>query len=311
MSIESRVAVEIVEGLYRALLCREADDGGRESAGAFLTEKGYTGIAQLVSDCVGSPEYRDMISRRLLEDRSELNNLVKERTGMVVQSGPFSGMKMVDVSTRGDGDICPKLLGVYEQELHPAITRFSGPYDAMVDVGCAEGYYSVGLALLHPGTPMMAFDSEPAAIEILDVLARLNDCQDQIVPGATCDPATLISHLGKYPASLILSDCEGYEKSLFTPDVAVAASRSDIIIECHDLWDADCTPSIVRALRGTHDIETVYAGARNPNAFEFLSHLPDAERWRAVWERRGNRQHWLVCTPLAGKASRAERNLSA
>lgn len=261
-------------------------------------EHGHTAIPKIIEHILVSPEFIDATTLRVMHDRRDVNAFVKAGTGMIVQSGPFSGMRMLDLSARGDGDIAPKLLGVYEQELHTALERFAGPYDAMVDVGCAEGYYSVGLALRHPGTPMMAFDTDSAALEILAKMADLNGCSEQMRLGDFCDPDALIAHLADAPRSLIIADCEGYEKTLFTPEVARAAARSDVIIECHDIWDPDITPSIQRAFTDTHRVETVYASGRDPNVFDFMSELTDWQRWRAVWERRGNRQNWLICEPL-------------
>jgi hypothetical protein len=124
----------------------------------------------------------------------------------------------------------------------------------------------------------------------------MNDCADQIMPGDFCDPVTLRGIYESYQRTLVVADCEGYEKTLFADPVTNAASsKSDIIIECHDLWDAEITPSIVRALSNTHNITTVYACGRNPNVYDFLAHLSDWDRFRAVWERRGARQNWLIC----------------
>ncbi len=143
---------------------------------------------------------------------------------------------------------------------------------------------------------MLAYDIEPAALEILIELARENGCEEQMVPGAFCDPAVLREVVAKYPRSLIIADCEGYEKQLFSDAATNAAlASSDLIIECHDLWDAGITPSIRAALSPTHEIGVAMACGRDPNVFDFLADLSDWDRWRAVWERRGSRMHWLIC----------------
>jgi hypothetical protein len=57
--------------------------------------------------------------------RQEIIALVKQATGMVVQTGPFAGMRLHDRQSWGGGmDIGPQLLGVYEEELHPTLLSF-------------------------------------------------------------------------------------------------------------------------------------------------------------------------------------------
>ena len=57
----------------------------------------------------------------------------------------------------------------------------------------------------------------------------------------------------------ILSDCEGYETSLFSADVIGALSRSDLIIELHDgLAPAGTTRQLLREQFGTtHRVQVV------------------------------------------------------
>lgn len=292
---------EDVRAAYRWILGREADRGGLDHYVGLIKED-KIGLPNVREILLASDEFWTNRAAREGHERSDINRHVIEQTNLVVQSGPFAGMKMVDLSTRGDGDITPKLLGTYEAELHPALASFATrKYDAVVDVGCAEGYYSVGAALVFPDIPVLAYDVDAGALEILDALARANDCADRMVPGDFCDPATLRDVAGRYPRSLVIVDCEGYEKTLFSdPATNKALDRSDLIIECHDLWDAEITPSIRAALAETHDISVVMACGRNPNMFDFLADLSDWDRWRAVWERRGSRMNWLVCE---GKAA--------
>ena len=285
-----------VNEAYRWILGRDADAQGASDYSRLMREGDLTkeGLRDIL---LSSAEFWQGRSSRAVEERQNINDLVIRSTGLIVQSGPFAGMRMVDLSTRGDGDIAPKLLGTYEAELHPSFERFRNRrYDAIVDVGCAEGYYSVGAARLFPGTPVFAYDVDKGALEILQALSLQNGCADQIIPGDFCDPETLRKVLERYPRSLVIADCEGYEKILFSDPVTnSAASSSDLIIECHDLWDAEITPAIRNALFATHDISVALACGRDPNVFPFLAELNDWDRWRAVWERRGSQMHWLIC----------------
>jgi hypothetical protein len=291
---------ELIDTAYRSFLNRGVDPTGLATFMQAI-DAGEMNTDGLIQALIESEEFR---SRAIagIEERGIVNGLVKFNTRFVVQGGPFTGMKMLDLSNRGDGDISPKLLGTYEQELHPFIERASrNRYDAVVDIGCAEGYFAVGFARLFPSTPVLAYDTDQVALAILHDLALLNDCQEQIIAGEFCDPIELKRVFERYPRSLIVADCEGYEKILFTdPHTNKAGASADIIVECHDLWDHSITPSIIAALSPTHEISTINAIGREPNVYDFLAHLSDIDRFKAVWERRGARQNWLVCEARQG-----------
>jgi hypothetical protein len=216
---------------------------------------------------------------------------------MAVMQGLFAGMRMCDRVSRGDGDISPKLLGTYEEELHPFLDRFRArPYNAIVDVGCAEGYYVIGCARLFPGIPVFAFDSNPLALEVCSENALLNGLADRVVTAEHCGPDTLALLGQSHPRTLAIVDCEGYEKTLFATEDAVSGCVAmDLIIECHDKFEPNVTPYLVSRLIASHRIEFVYASGRNPNLFPFLSDLSDYDRWMAVCEFRPWLMHWLVC----------------
>ena len=288
-------AEAIVDKAYRVILGRGADPSGLRTYGTDIREGRLEtgGLYRLLMD---SDEFRSRVGNHP-EDRTVINSLVKLETDFIVQAGPFAGMHLLDLSNRGDGDVSPKLLGTYEQETHAAIIEFSkSRYDAILDIGCAEGYFAIGLARMFPDTPVLAYDTDRTALEILQKTADVNGCGSQIIGGDFCDPVELGRILRDHPRSLVIVDCEGYEKVLFSDAATNALSgKSDLIIECHDLWDPTITPAIVAALGSNHDIEIVHATGRDPNVFEFLAHLPDWDRFRAVWERRGARQNWLIC----------------
>jgi SAM-dependent methyltransferase len=230
-------------------------------------------------------------------DRSHINALIKHTTKMTVLQGPFAGMQLSERISRSDGDIAPKLLGTYEQELHPFFERMrTRSYDAVIDVGCAEGYLAVGCALLFPRVPVVyAFDSNPLALEISRENAVLNGVSGRVVTEGHCDAVKLSQLARAHPRALAILDCEGYEKQLFSGDEISGWVGLDFIIECHDGFVPNVTPHLVSKLFASHQLQLIYASGRNPNAFPFLSHLSDFDRWMAVCEMRPWLMHWLVC----------------
>ena len=102
--------------------------------------------------------------QRYLQDvanarRKELLPYMFHVTEARVQSGPFKGIMIIPQYMWGDGDTAAKLLGVYEDELHDFIeSAIAQKPDIVINVGCAEGYYSIGLASRLPTTTVTAVD---------------------------------------------------------------------------------------------------------------------------------------------------------
>jgi 2-polyprenyl-3-methyl-5-hydroxy-6-metoxy-1,4-benzoquinol methylase len=102
-----------------------------------------------------------------------IRNTVYRDGVFIVQDGPFAGMNFPLMPA--DGCVMPKLLGSYEEELHPFFNRFAGTdYDLIIDIGCAEGYYAVGLARLFERARVLAYDIDANARQRCSELARLN-----------------------------------------------------------------------------------------------------------------------------------------
>ena len=72
------------------------------------------------------------------------------------QSGPFAGMSCISEAICSS--LVPKLLGSYESELHQVLNQIlETDYQNVIDIGCAEGYYAVGLALRLPNARVYAW----------------------------------------------------------------------------------------------------------------------------------------------------------
>jgi len=75
---------------------------------------------------------------------------IERTTNRTVASGPFRGMRYV--ARAYHSAYHAKLLGTYEMELHGIVEELCRETPGIiVDVGAAEGYYAVGLAMRLPG----------------------------------------------------------------------------------------------------------------------------------------------------------------
>src|SRR6478672_5253661 len=96
-----------------------------------------------------------------------------DQTSPVVLTGPFKGMRYIDETVWGS--ITPKWVGTYELELADIIeTIVRHGYTRVLNIGCAEGYYAIGLALRDPSVNVFAFDTDPLSRMQARRLARLN-----------------------------------------------------------------------------------------------------------------------------------------
>src|SRR3954454_22153756 len=97
--------------------------------------------------------------------------------GLTVSGGPFARLVYPD---RAPISLVPKLLGIYERELHGAIeAAIRAQPDVIVNVGAADGYYAVGLARRLPAATVIAYEADAGQRELCRRVAAAN--------GATID----------------------------------------------------------------------------------------------------------------------------
>jgi hypothetical protein len=220
-----------------------------------------------------------------------------ERYGPKVLGGPFAGM--VYIAESAGASLVPKLIGSYECELHGVFEKIlASHYDIVVDVGCAEGFYAVGLSMHLPGTPRIyAFDINPAARKLCQILAKKNGVADKVIISGHCDPERLQKVL--HGRSLVISDCEGYEVDLLQPAVAPALANADILVELHDILKPGVTPTIMNRFTGSHNIQLIDSTDRDPADYPVVEFLTPEQRHIAVSEFRHGPQQWAFMTPKA------------
>ena len=97
----------------------------------------------------------------------------------------------------------------------------AAPYERIVDIGCAEGYYAVGLALRMPGTRIFAFDINEKAQAACRNLATLNGVSDRVTVGGLFSGADFAD----YGGSCVICDIEGAERDAARPGGLSGARR--------------------------------------------------------------------------------------
>jgi hypothetical protein len=223
---------------------------------------------------------------------------IRRRTGGQVFSGPFSGLQLSErVSWAPAESQIALLVGCYEQELHDAVEELVDlAPPQIVNIGCGEGYYAVGLARRLPSSTVNAVDTDPAALEICMATARTNGVADRLCTMTPSDFET--TELP--PGTAWFVDCEGAEVIYLDPTRRPDLATSMIIVECHDFVDRSITPMLTDRFSPTHTVELIEQSARNPSGSPLLRDLPETHRWQAVDEGRPEVMNWLVLRPRSG-----------
>lgn len=235
--------------------------------------------------------------RRRVVQRRRIQQHVQAATGRAVQGGPFSGLRYV--SGQSWGWSVPNLTGSYESELHPELERLIEDRPrTVVDVGCAEGYYAVGLALRLPGATVHAFDLDERAQRLCQDMASLNDVSERVHVNAECTIDDL-DRLGG-PSTLLILDCEGFELELLRPDLASALTETVILVEMHDFVDPTISATILDRFSNTHHATVIRAAVKSPGDWPSLAGLTERDQLEALDEGRPtepNPMEWAVLRP--------------
>lgn len=198
----------------------------------------------------------------------------------VVQAGPFAGLRYPPERFEDIDAPVAKLVGTYEQELHSVFEQAQGPF---YDVGSADGYYAVGMALR--GHPVIAWDSSRSARDLCAEVARLN--------GVTIDQRGLYDG-APLTGGLMLCDIEGAEVELFSADVA--RGLPTVLIEVHEDNFPSAGEQLRAAFAATHQVRRIAQERRERPAA--IAGWDTEDQNRAMAEFRPRAMHWLLFTPI-------------
>ena len=174
---------------------------------------------------------------------------------MTVRHGPFKGLKY-PFARSICSTLIPKFLGSYEAEVHPALEAFcQSAYSDIIDVGCAEGYYAIGLAMRVPSSTVHAYDINTDALALCGEMATHNGVAERVKLGTLFTAADFESFAADDCRALIVCDCEGYEASLLTEEVLPLLANHDFLIELHDGVDPYISINFRKWFADSHHIE--------------------------------------------------------
>jgi len=220
----------------------------------------------------------------------------------IVRHGPFRGLQYPELSSIGSA-LYPKLLGSYESELHPWMREIcEAGYSEIIDVGCAEGYYAVGLARNLPRARVYAYDIQPSAQQRCAHFAAANQVAHRLSVRA-CFTANELLGIVVRQRGLIICDCEGAEARIFTEQSIHQFAAWDLLIETHDFLDINISTRLIALFQNTHNIRTLASiddiqKAKTYNYPELSSFDLDTRR-AILAECRPAIMEWLFLKPRA------------
>jgi hypothetical protein len=251
-------------------------------------------IRATLSDDSKTIAWQMYIALRLVTKyRAELlRPVLIKHVGLKVQMGPFAGMEFLPNVL--EGCYIPKLLGSYEMELHPHWMRMRQrrKYRTIIDVGAAEGYYAVGLALMFPDARVLARDINPQSPAAIADLARRNGVAGRVEIGGVFSHEDFQAEARG--ETLVLCDIEGGEDELLDPARAPALLGCDIVVELHKDRDGDQRRLLQQRFGATHDITLVEETGRDVPLPPMFDRLDSIDRLLATWEYRMSATPWAV-----------------
>lgn len=255
-----------------------------------LTKATDLRLARLQAEAA-TPARLEAQLRTLAKWRSAmLANTQARMLGGTVTAGPFAGMSYATQAS--EGGRAPRLLGAYEASLHPVIeTVIARGYPLILDIGCAEGYYAVGLARRMPGTMVHARDMDAGARALCAETADANGVTDRVLIGPEVTHADFT--LCNAARTFILCDIEGAEAELLDPKLAPALTQADILVEVHEGMRPGLLTALTDRFSASHKITRIDRSLRPDLLPGWAETLSDLDRLLLLWEWRASPTPWL------------------
>jgi hypothetical protein len=169
----------------------------------------------------------------------------------------------------------------------------------VVNIGCAEGFYAIGMARRLPNATVYAIDVNDDCVRIAKQAAEANGVN--IIFGKTLDEVFA-------KPDLLIVDCEGYERDYLDPKKFPSLAAATMLVEVHNHGMLDNDDALRVNFKDTHSIGTIFEGGRNPNVYPILYKEPSNARWAAVSENRPCMMYWFLIKPF-DTPSRSETDI--
>jgi precorrin-6B methylase 2 len=222
--------------------------------------------------------------------------LYKKNYGFVVSAGLFKNLKYIQKAI--GSEFLVKLIGCYEEEVQIEIEKLLkiNNYNKLIDIGCAEGFYLVGIGHLFPKIDLVGYDIEEEALKLTKELYAKNKLKNKLKLEKKCTHMKLNKEINT--DSLIICDCEGFEDYILNTN-KVNFKNSDLVVEIHKFENKNFINEIIKRFEKTHKYKIIKSDFfnRNINKYSFLKKLVLKKDMTILTdEERYISQKWLILT---------------
>ena len=211
----------------------------------------------------------------------------------VVLNGPFKGMKYPNW-------YFPKLMGCYEDEIYDALeSLFQKPYTKILNLGSADGYYTLGFAFRFPQACILAYELNQNLLALTKKLAELNGFDNIEYIG----PANIevLNDAEIDENTFVFCDVDSYEYIAMDPEKVPGLKKANLLIELHDFMQPDwkITETILKRFEKTHNVEMIHEQQKIASNYPQLEGLSLFEKNVIMDEDRpsgfsATDMHWVV-----------------
>lgn len=240
---------------------------------------------------------KDWVAIRRNELSDELDRLFQSK----VAYGPFKGLRFPETATWSRHDRAPMLLGIYEAEVLDIIQKLQPDFKNFINIGAADGYYSVGALVSKKFTRSVAFEIDEKSRDIIKEVACLNGVGDSIRIEGAATSTTMGEIAGLLgPQTFMLIDVEGFEYELLNAEALRLLRETTIVVEMHVFTEFQqlSYANFIAKCADTHKVSIVKTTHRDLSRFNELYKYSDNDRWLICSEGRPLLMEWVHLEPL-------------
>jgi len=145
--------------------------------------------------------------------RKRISRQIFEQNAATVQHGPFKGLKLGGDAHTSSGNLGAKTCGLYEQGVIARIMEL-GPFDDVVNLGAADGYFSLGVLVAGVAKRSICFEMDEQGRAAIARNAQANGVADRVEIRGLADDSTgaILAEVGfEAGRGLVICDIEGAE----------------------------------------------------------------------------------------------------
>jgi len=236
--------------------------------------------------------------RKEKKKRQDLSNqtlkLISNENLIPIAKGPFKGL-LYDITLPEYAETkLNKIIGAYEDELHNWLQKIKlNSYDSILNIGAAEGYYTVGLAKMFPTTSVISYEQDPTLNGVITKIVDINKLNNQV----TIKGGFSITDIKETNSKrvLIFMDCEGCEKILIGQNAIL--KKCDLLIETHNHIVPFITNDLIESFTDTHIITAISSSDGTIKVLKNhpeLNHLSYTDQITVLNEGRPCSSQWLL-----------------